>query len=121
MIKNINSSFVDNVLEQFVDMEGITTRHMFGGIGIYRYGAMFAIILDDRLYFKVDAANKSDYQNAGSVPFLYDRHDKKSDKKLVTMNYWEVPANVLEDKDLIFQWMIKAHEAAVKAKHKESV
>ena len=117
----INSSFVDNVLEQLVGVEGITTRRMFGGVGIYRYGAMFAIIADDRLYFKVDVANKPDYQDAGSVPFVYDKHDKNGNKKLIAMSYWEVPPHVLEDKDLIFIWMIKANEAAVKAKHKEKV
>lgn len=116
----VNSSFVDNVLEQFVGAEGISTRRMFGGVGIYRYGTMFAIIADDRLYFKVNSANKSDYQDAGSVPFIYDKHDKHGGKKLVTMSYWEVPPHVLEDKDLIFIWMTKAHEAAVKAKHKET-
>lgn len=116
-----NSSFVVSVLEQFVGAEAITTRRMFGGVGIYRYGAMFAIIADDRLYFKVDEVNKPDYQNAGSVPFVYDKHDKNGEKKLVAMSYWEVPAHVLEDKDLIFLWMTKAHEAAVKAKHKEAV
>lgn len=116
-----DSSFVDNVLEQFVGVEGITTRRMFGGIGIYRYGSMFAVIADDRLYFKVDAENKPDYQQAGSVPFVYDRHDKNGDKKLVAMSYWEVPPHVFEDKDLIFIWMTRAHEAAVKAKHREGV
>lgn len=115
-----NSSFVDNVLEQFIGVEGISTRRMFGGVGIYRYGAMFAIVADGRLYFKVDEANKPDYQNAGSVPFIYDRHDKHGNKKLVTMGYYEVPPHVLEDRDSIFYWMIKAYEAAVHAKQKEA-
>jgi|CXWL01.1.fsa_nt_gi DNA transformation protein len=115
----VNSSFVENILEQFVGVEGISTRRMFGGVGIYRYGVMFAIIVDERLYFKVDEVNKPDYQSAGSVPFIYDRHDKHGGKKLITMSYWEVPPHVQEDKDLIFYWMTKAHEAAVKSKNKK--
>lgn len=114
-----NSSFVESVLEQFAGLEGISTRRMFGGMGIYRYGAMFALVVDERLYFKVDEANKPDYQATGSVPFTYDKHDKKSDKKIVALSYWELPAHILEDKDLIFHWMIKAYEAAVRAKHKK--
>lgn len=114
-----HSSFVEGVLEQLIGVEGITTRRMFGGVGIYRYGVMFALVVDERLYFKVDEANKPDYQTAGSVPFTYDKHDKNGDKKLVAMSYWELPAHVLEDRDLIFKWMTKAHEAAVKAKHKK--
>ena len=119
MIKD--SGFIDNVLEQFSGFEGISTRQMFGGVGIYRFGVMFAVIADDRLYFKVDEVNKPEYQEVGSVPFVYDKHDKKGLNTLKAMDYWELPANVLEDKDLIFQWMVKSHEAAIKAKHKETV
>ncbi len=115
-----SSSFIDNVLEQLVGVEGISTRNMFGGMGIYRYGVMFAIIVDGRLYFKVDETNKADYQHAGSIPFVYDKHDKQGVKKLVTMSYWELPPYVLEDKEQIFRWMLKSHDAAVKAKHKKS-
>jgi DNA transformation protein and related proteins len=114
-----SSTFVENVLEQFAAVEGIATRRMFGGMGIYRYGVMFAIIADDRLYFKVDETNKPDYQSAGSVPFIYDKHDKNGNEKLVTMSYWEIPPHVLEDKDLIFRWMVKAHEAGIRAKTKK--
>lgn len=114
-----SSSFVENVIEQFAGVEGISTRRMFGGMGIYRYGVMFAIIADDRLYFKVDEVNKPDYQSAGSVPFIYDKHDKSGNEKLVTMSYWEVPAHVQEDKELIFRWMVKAHEAGIRAKTKK--
>jgi DNA transformation protein len=116
-----NSNFIDNVLEQFGNAEGISTRRMFGGVGIYRYGAMFGLVADERLYFKVDEANKPDYQNAGSVPFTYDKHNKTGGKKILAMSYWELPAHVFEDRDLIFSWMTKAHEAAVKAKHKKAV
>jgi DNA transformation protein len=117
----LNSSFASNVLEQMAVMEGISTRRMFGGIGIYRVGLIFAIIVDERLYFKVGNSNKPDFQQAGSVPFIYNRHDKKGEDKLVTMSYWEVPPYVLEDKDAMFLWMTKAYEAAVKAKYKEAV
>lgn len=119
MQKTANDSFVENVLEQFVGVQNITTRRMFGGYGIYRSGVMFAVIADDRLYFKVDAENKQDYQTAGSVPFIYDRHDKQGAKKLITMSYWEVPPHILEDRDLLFKWMIKSHEAAIRAKSVE--
>lgn len=113
-------SFVEHVLDQLVGVEGLTVRNMFGGTGIYRGGVMFALVVDERLYFKTDEINKQDYQSAGSIPFVYDRHDKKGNNKLIAMSYWEVPPFVMEDKDLMFKWMIKAHEAAVKAKYKKT-
>jgi DNA transformation protein len=117
----VNSSFLGNVLEQLSVVDGIATRRLFGGVGIYRYGVMFALVVDERLYFKVNAENKLNFQQAGCVPFIYNRHDKEGGKKLVTMSYWEVPPQVMEDKELFFQWAIKAYEAAVKTKHKEAV
>jgi DNA transformation protein len=117
----LNSSFVNNVLEKMAVMQGISTRRMFDGIGIYRFGQIFALIVDERLYFKVSSVNKPDFQQAGSVPFIYNRHDKNGGDKLVTMSYWEVPPYVLESEGLMFIWMTKAYEAAVKARHKEAV
>jgi len=110
-----NSSFVENILEQLGDDPSISTRKMFGGFGIYRSGIMFALVADDRLYFKVNAANKIDYQEAGSAPFVYDRHTKDKDAKTIALSYWEVPVHILEDRDLLFRWMIKSHDAALQS------
>ncbi len=117
----MNNSFIEYILEQLSFFDGISTRRMFGGIGVYRYGFMFAIIAKDRLYFKVGVANKPDYQEAGSAQFIYHKLDKEGKSKAVRLNYFEVPAQVMEDKDMLFSWMVKAHEAAVKDKNKEIV
>lgn len=45
----------------FADIDGITSRRMFSGYGIYRYGNIFAFIIDDTLYFKVGENNRSEY------------------------------------------------------------
>jgi len=111
-----NSTFVENVVEQLVGVERLAVRRMFGGFGIYRAGVMFALVFDDRLYFKVNVANKPDYQEAGSAPFIYDRHSKDKAAKTIALSYWEVPAHVFEDRDLMFQWMIKSYEAALQTK-----
>jgi DNA transformation protein len=113
---NENSSFVENVLEQLGGDVTISTRRMFGGVGIYRSGVMFALVLDERLYFKVNSANKIDYQEAGSTPFIYERYAKNKSPKNIEMSYWEVPVHILEDRDLLFRWMVKSHEAALQTK-----
>lgn len=113
---NEPSSFVENVLEQLDGVDKLSTRRMFGGIGIYRAGVMFGLISDDRLYFKVDAVNKIDYQEAGSYPFIYNRNNKTGGGSPVAISYFEVPPDVLENRELLYQWMLKAHEAAIRAK-----
>lgn len=76
-------------------MGHVTARAMFGGYGVYRDGVIFGIIVDDELYLKVDASNRAEYEKLGSQPFVY---SAKGGKKL-TMSYWKVPAETLENPD----------------------
>lgn len=117
----MSDSFLEYVLEQMSGLDGIVTRRMFGGVGIYRYGTMFAITMDDRLYFKVGMNNKADYQEAGSVPFIYNKRDKNGDSKVIATSYFEVPVHVLDNKDMLFHWLIKSHESATRDRKKEIV
>ena len=85
------------------DLPGVRARAMFGGYGIYQDEVMFAIIVDDELYFKVNAANRKDYEKLGSKPFTY-----TSRGKTVTMSYWQLPAEVMDDRPKILRWAEKS-------------
>lgn len=91
---------------------GISSRSMFGGYGIYKDGFIFGLIADDELYFKVDELNKAAYEKAGSEPFMYQRgsHPKTA------MPYWKVPADVMEDRELIAIWVDKSVAASRRSK-----
>ncbi|GAB6140245.1 hypothetical protein JCM14076_09740 [Methylosoma difficile] len=52
------SEFVDFVAEQLAFMPSTSLRRMFGGYGVYTDGLMFAIIMEDCLYFKADAISR---------------------------------------------------------------
>ena len=64
----------------------VAGRAMFGGYGIYEGAAMFALIADDTLYFKVDDATRDAYVAAGCEQFLG------------KMPYYAVPAEWFEDR-----------------------
>ena len=99
------SDFVDYVVQDLLsELSGVRARSMFGGWGIYKDDAIFAIIVDDQLYFKVDDTNKRTYQQHGSKPFTY-----RSRGKSVSMSYWEVPAEVMDDRDEIKRWAEESH------------
>jgi len=85
---------------------------MFGGYGIYKNGLIFGLIIDNELYFKGDDIAVEFYKTYNSRPFTY---SNKNDK-IVTMNYWTVPPEAMEDKDKIVEWVNVALEAAVRAK-----
>ena len=96
------SSFVSYVLRDAMQgVSGVTERAMFGGYGLYKDGVVFGIIADDELYFKVDEKNLLQYKERGSQPFTY----KGKNRKMIAMSYWEVPAEILEDREALVEWV----------------
>jgi DNA transformation protein len=75
---------------------------MFGGVGLYRRGIFFGIIARDVLYLKVNDSNRSDYVKAGMEPF------KPYPNRPGTMQYYAVPADVLESSIELAKWARKA-------------
>ena len=96
------------VLEQLARVGPVTSRGMFGGVGLYLDGLFFGLIDDDTLYFKVDDATRPDYEAAGMGPFRpYD--DERA------MQYYEIPPDVLEDAEQMRIWTNRALEVARRA------
>ena len=86
---------------------------MFGGVGIYADQLFFALIADDTLYFKVDDSNRADFEKLGMRPF------QPYGEAGEVMQYYQVPADLLEDLEALRPWAEKAIAvAAHKAKGK---
>ena len=98
--------FVDHVCELLAPLGDVRPRAMFGGHGIYVDDVFCAIVADDTLYFKVDDSNRADYEALGSGPF------KPFADKPMVMSYYEVPAEVMDDRSAIAAWGRKALAAA---------
>jgi len=107
----VSPSFRTFVLEQLAraapDIRG---RSMFGGLGIYSENLFFALVADDTLYFKVDDTNRPDFEALGLGPF------RPYDDDSEVMQYYEVPADLLEDADSLRPWVAKAIEVARRKK-----
>jgi len=89
-------SFKDYVLDQLSAL-GITARRMFGGHGLYRGDEFFGILHRDRLYFRTDEHSRADYHARGMEPF-------RPNPKQTLVSYYEVPADVLDDSELLTNW-----------------
>lgn len=107
-----NNHYADYILDLLQPIGNIMARKMFGGFGIYKDNIFFALIINNILYFKVDENNRSLYEAHDSEPFSYEGKNKK----IITMSYWEVPINVLEDDTKLKQWVQQAVNAAILAK-----
>lgn len=107
--------FVTHVLDLLDGLGAATARAMFGGYGIYVEGTIIGLVIDDRLYLKVDDQNRSSFEQAKSVPFTY--HNKKSGKDQA-MSYWSVPDHVLDDAGAMVEWGRRSLDASLRARAK---
>ncbi|MGH7495550.1 MAG: TfoX/Sxy family protein [bacterium] len=101
------------VLEQLEFAGPIVAKSMFGGLGLYSGKYFFAIVFNDALYFKVDDANRTDYITNGMSPFQPFKH------KPATLQYYEVPIHIIEDRKLLKIWAAKAIDAAKYSKRRK--
>jgi len=99
--------FVSYVLELLEPLGGCSARAMFGGHGIYRGGAIFGLVVGDRLYLKADAQTEVDFIGVGSAPFVY-----QGKGRAVQMSYWNAPDDALESSDEMIRWARLALAAA---------
>jgi DNA transformation protein len=108
----VTAEFRDFVLDQLARVPELRSRRMFGGIGLYSGQWFFAILAADELFFKVGEGNRAAYEAAGSEPF----RPLADAKRPVSMSYWRVPIEVLEDSAELTGWAHAAIAVAAQAK-----
>src|SRR6266511_2352038 len=111
---SVSPTFRSFVLEQLQrSAPGIWARSMFGGVGIYAAELFFALVDDDTLYFKVDETTRGEFEARGMGPFRPYGEDGE------VMQYYQVPADLLEDAEALRPWVDAAIAvAATKRKGK---
>jgi DNA transformation protein len=96
----LSADFLDFLQDQLRGLGRITSRRMFSGAGLYCEGVIFALILRDTLYFKVDDGNRHAYEAEGLEPFSYEA----SGQKRTVGAYWQVPERLFDDPDEMLEW-----------------
>jgi len=102
-----NKDYLQYVLEQLAGLQGAVSRRMFGGAGLYHEELFFGLIMRDTLYFRVNDANRPDYEALGMSRF-----QPYANRPHLSFNYYEVPAHVLEDSDELVVWARRSLQAA---------
>ena len=105
---SVSANYLSYVLDQLSALGAVHSRRMFGGIGLYSGELFFGLIDDDVVYFKVDDSNRADYTSRGCEAF-------KPFEGAVSMNYYRVPEEVLEEVDDVRAWARKALSVAAAA------
>ena len=102
-----SNEYLEYVLEQLARLPGVRSRRMFSGAGLYQDEVFFGLLFRDTLYFKVNDSNRPDYEARGMAQFK-----PYEDRPKVSFHYYEVPAEVLEDRDELVVWARRSVEAA---------
>lgn len=105
-----SQEFADYVTGQMAGLGPVSARRMFGGFGLYHQGLMFALIVDDQLYLKADGESLDEFLGAGCRPFTYQARGRD-----VSLRYYEAPADVFDEAELMRDWARRAFAAALRA------
>jgi len=106
-----SADFLEFLQDQLRGLGHITTRRMFSGAGLYCDGVIFALVLRDVLYLKVDDGNRASYEAEGLAPFSY----QAKGKTVRVGAYWHVPERLLDDPDAMLEWARAALAAGRRA------
>jgi DNA transformation protein and related proteins len=105
---SVSNGYRTFIVDQLTALPALSTRRMFGGIGLYSGESFFALIDDDVLFFKVDDANREDYVSRGMKAFMPFPGQP-------SLGYFQVPAEVIEEAEELTRWGRRSVEVAQRA------
>jgi DNA transformation protein len=103
------SDFIPFVQELLEDWASVSARRMFGGYGLYHEGLMFAIVMEQRLYLKVDEVNRPEFEALGLAPFTYAMKGRD-----VALSYLAAPDAIFDEPSVAVRWARSAWDAALR-------
>ncbi len=101
----------DFLEELFAPVGSVQLKRMFGGLGAFSDGLMFAIIIADVIYLKSDAETRAAFEAEGCAPFVYPRKDGRA----VSLSYWRMPERLIDEPDEFVVWSRQAMAVARRA------
>ncbi|HUS68980.1 MAG TPA: TfoX/Sxy family protein [Kofleriaceae bacterium] len=96
-----DDALAGEVLAHLSGMERMSTRRMFGGIGLYAGARLFGIVWKGTLYLRADDGMRRSLARDGGGAF-------RPYRGRVVTAYWALPAAVLSDKRRIRAWTRRA-------------
>jgi DNA transformation protein and related proteins len=99
------------LLELLTPLGPAAARRMFGGVGLFMNGTMFALIVREEVFFKVGDSNRPAFEAAGEGPFTYETKNGTH----TLGSYWRCPPDLLDDGEIFRDWARGAIEASMAA------
>jgi len=102
----VSNHFLLHAVESMSHVAPVSFRRIFNGYGIYHHGVQFAIVINDRLYFRADDFSRTLYVAKQMTPFLPSTIENSES------NFFQLPPDVLTHPAELIFWMRIAVEAA---------
>ncbi len=102
----VSDEQIAHALDVFGGVGPLTTRKMFGGLGLYSEGRIFAVLMSDgTLRLKGAGPMVKVLDSEGWERWTYTR---EGSDKVTAMPYWRLPDALLDDPETAADW---AHRA----------
>ncbi|MEL7151071.1 MAG: TfoX/Sxy family protein [Pseudomonadota bacterium] len=102
----VSEEQIAHALELLDGVGPMTTRKMFGGLGIYADGKIFAVLMSDGvLKLKGAGAMAHTFDTEGWERWTYQRDGSDTQ---TAMPYWTVPDALLDDPETASDWARRA-------------
>ena len=108
---SVSAEYLDYLRELLAPLGRITSRRMFGSVGLYCDGLFFAIVSDDLLYLKADEETRADFEREGLENFRYTSRGSE-----VCLNFYRAPDEAMDSPELMHPWAERAITAALRAR-----
>lgn len=103
---SVSHHALSRALHHLSEVAPVSYRRIFTGIGLYHQHQLFAVMANDRLYFRVDDDSVQPYLQR-SMPMLHPRV-----AALAECHFYQLPEAVLENAAELMYWMRAAVEAS---------
>ena len=102
----VSNEQIETALDLLSGVGPVTTRKMFGGVGFYADGTIFAVLMSDgTLRLKGAGEMAETFEAEGWERWTYARDGSD---KVTAMPYWRVPDALLDDADEVGVWARQA-------------
>lgn len=106
----VKSSLANYVAEQLAPLGRISSRAIFGGVGVFIDERLLAIVMGEKLYLHTDKSNLDDYVARGMQQFK--PYPNAFD---LTTDHHEVPPEIVNDAEQLRIWGQRALTAAIES------
>jgi len=103
----IAKHFLTQTLSQLSQVAPVYYKRLFNEVGLYHQGQLFGLVVEDRVYFRVDDSSVMPYRARGMEP-LRPKSAQGPDS-----HFYQLPADVLNNPPELTFWLRAAVEASL--------